>query len=204
MRRLGLFLLITVVQGIMFLVPILVAAIVAREAYRMLQHLLEPLAKFAPSGRILGLLAADLLTLAAVLAVFLLAGLFVATRPGRSLSANLERNILYRVPGYLLLRGAAGGVPGLQLDSDLTPVLVRDDDGWFFGLLVERLPQGYCTIFVPDSPSPTNGSVRIVEASRVQRLEANMMGFLGCLTRSGTGAGKLAGDLLPKVEGREG
>ena len=83
-------------------------------------------------------------------------------------------------------------MPGLGLESDFVPVLVRLGEGWSFALLVERLPEGFCTIYVPDSPTPTSGSVMLVEASRVRPLSASVLSLLGCLTRSGVGAGALA------------
>ena len=100
------------------------------------------------------------------------------------------------MPGYLLVRGAVGGFPGLSGETPPIPSLVETDDGWAFALLVEREPPGFCTVFLPDSPTPTSGSVRIVEATRVRPLDASMLNVLACLTRSGTGAGALARRVL--------
>jgi uncharacterized membrane protein len=196
MRRFGQFLLITLVQGILFLVPIVLIAVVAREGYQMLRRAFQPVARLLPEDRVIGMLMEDFLALAAIVVLFLIAGLFVATRPGRLLSNRLEQAILYRVPGYLLVRGAMGSFPGLSSDARPEPALVETDDGWAFALIVEHLPQGFCTVFLPDAPTPTSGSVRIVEASRVRPLEASMINLLGCLTRSGTGAGAIAGTIL--------
>lgn len=196
MRRIGGFLVATLVRGIVFLLPVTLVAVLARETYRALVAMTQPLAAWLPFGRVFGVLMEDLLAIAMILAVFLLAGLFVGTRRGRSLSDRLERMILYRVPGYLLVRGAAGGMPGLKLGSEFAPVLVRLDDAWIFALLVERHDWGFCTVFAPDSPSPTSGGVMLVETDRVRPLESNVLGLLGCLTRSGVGAGKLAATIL--------
>ncbi len=113
----------------------------------------------------------------------------MGTRPGRLLSDRLERSVLYRVPGYLLVRGAVGSFPGLSGETRPEPSLVETDDGWAFALLVERGPPGFCTVFMPDSPTPTSGSVRLVDATRVRPLDASMLNLLACLTRSGAGAG---------------
>src|SRR6185437_10342815 len=118
------------------------------------------------------------------------------TRPGRLLGDRLENTVLYRVPGYLLVRGAVAGFPGLSRGPHPEPSLVETDDGWAFALLVEREPPGFCTVFLPDSPTPTSGSVRIIEATRVRPLDASMLNLLACLTRSGTGAGSLARRVL--------
>jgi hypothetical protein len=108
----------------------------------------------------------------------------------------LERAILYRVPGYFLVRGAVGSFPGLSTEMRPEPSLVKTDDGWAFALLIERERLGFCTVFLPDSPTPTSGSVRIAEATRVRSLDVSMLNVLACLIRSGTGACALAGRVL--------
>jgi uncharacterized membrane protein len=195
-RNFGWLVLVTLVQGMLFLVPIVLIAVLAREGYQMLRRVFQPVARLLPQERLAGILTEDLLTILAIVLVFLIAGLFVGTRPGRLLSNRLEQAVLYRVPGYLMVRGAVGGFPGLSSESRPEPVLVQTEDGWAFGLLVERMPRGLCTVFLPDSPTPTSGSVRIIEASRVRPLEAPMLGLLGCLTRSGAGDGALAARVL--------
>jgi uncharacterized membrane protein len=192
MRRLGQFVLATAVRGMLFLLPFTLIVVLLRETYKALLSVSHPLAAWLPVSHVFGMFLEDVLAVALVLSAFLVAGLFVGTRSGRALSDRLERVILYRVPGYLLVRGAAGGVPGLQLGSEFVPVLLETGEGWSFALLVERLPQGFCTVFVPDSPSPTSGSVRVVEAGRVRAVDASVLSLLGCLTRSGVGAGALA------------
>ncbi|WP_435008852.1 DUF502 domain-containing protein [Tundrisphaera lichenicola] len=200
MRYLGRFFLVTLVRGILFLVPVMLVAVLAREGYQFLQRVSQPVARLFPEDRIFGILAEDLISIAAILLVFLIAGLFVGTRSGRRLSDRLERTILYRVPGYIMVRGAMGSFPGLNSETPPEPVLVETDDGWAFALLIERGPPGFCTVFLPDSPTPTSGAVRIVEGKRVQTLDVPMLNLLACLTRSGTGAGALAGRLLSNRE----
>jgi uncharacterized membrane protein len=196
MRPLGQFLLVTLVRGILFLVPIVLIAVLAREGYQMLRRVAQPIARLLPEDRVFGILAEDLVSVVAIRLPFLVSGLFVGTRPGRLLSDRLERTILYRVPGYLLVRGTVGSFPGLSRETRPKPSLVETDDGWAFALLVEREPSGFCTVFLPDSPTPTSGSIRIVEATRVRPLDATMLDLLACLTRSGTGAGALAERVL--------
>jgi uncharacterized membrane protein len=196
MRAFSQFLLVTLVRGILFLVPIVLVAVLAREGYRMLRQVSELIARLLPQDRVFGILVEDLLSVVVIVLVFLIAGLFVGTGPGRLLSNRLEQIVLYRVPGYLMVRAAVGSFPGLREDARPQPALVETDEGWAFALVVERLPQGFCTVFLPDSPSPTSGAVRIIEDARVRTLETSMLSLLGCLTRSGTGAGALVGSVL--------
>ncbi len=94
-----------------------------------------------------------------------------------------------------------GGFPGLSTEMRPEPSLVETDEGWAFALLVEREPPGFCTVFLPDLPTPTTGAVRIVEARRVRPLDVSMLNLLACLTRSGAGAGALAGRVLSDRSG---
>jgi uncharacterized membrane protein len=196
MRYVGRLLLVTLVRGILFLVPVILIAVLAREGYQMLRRISQPIARLLPQEHIFGILAEDLISIVALVLVFLIAGVFVGTRPGRLVSDRLERTVLYRVPGYLLVRGAVGNFPGLNSETPPEPAMVETDDGWAFALIVERQPPGFCTVFLPDAPTPTSGAVRIVEVRRVRPLDAPMLNLLACLTRSGTGAGALAGRIL--------
>ena len=83
MRHFGRLLLVTLVQGVLFLVPIAIATVLAREGYQMLRRLARPVARLLPADRVLGFLAEDLISVVAIALGFLSAGLFVGTRPGR-------------------------------------------------------------------------------------------------------------------------
>jgi uncharacterized membrane protein len=203
MRDLGRTLLVTLVRGVLFLVPIVLIAVLAREGYDTLRRVAQPIARLLPKERFLGIMAEDLISIVAIVLVFLVAGLFVGTRPGRLLSDRLEHSVLFRVPGYLLVRGAVGNFPGLNAETSPRPALVETDDGWAFALLVEQETEGRCTVFLPDSPTPTSGAVRIVEASRVRPLDVPMLSLLGCLTRSGAGAVALAARVLDDRKAEE-
>jgi uncharacterized membrane protein len=192
MKRFGQFLLATLVRGVLFLLPFALVGVLLRETHRALLTVTRPLAAWLAVRPLFGVLPEDLLAVVLITLAFLIAGLFVGTRSGRALSDRMERLVLYRLPGYLLVRGVVGGVPGLQLGSDFAPVLVHTSEGWSLGLLVERLPQGWCTVFIPDAPAPTKGKVVVVEASRVRPLQASVLSLTSCLTRSGVGAAALA------------
>jgi uncharacterized membrane protein len=98
MRVLGQLLLVTLVRGILFLVPIVLIAMLAREGYQMLRRVSQPVAQLLPEDRFFGILAEDLISVVAIIMLFLIAGLFVGTRLGRLLGDRLERTVLYRVP----------------------------------------------------------------------------------------------------------
>ncbi len=198
--RFGVFLLVALIRGILFLVPIVVIAVLAREGYQMLRRVIQPIALLLPQDKLYGILVEDLLSVTLIVLVFVATGVFVGTRLGRGLNDRLEQVVLYRIPGYLLVQGAVASFPGLNRDAKPEPALVETDDGWAFALVVERGPQGFCTVFLPDAPTPTSGDVRIVDESRVHPLDIPMLSLLACLTRSGKGAGQLAEQILGEAK----
>ena len=79
MRHVGRLLLVTLVQGILFLVALVLVAVLAREGYQMLRRLSQPVARLLPEDRFFGILAEDLVSIMAIIVLFLIAGLFVGT-----------------------------------------------------------------------------------------------------------------------------
>src|SRR5262249_25169733 len=134
MRRFGQLLVATLVRGILLLLPFTIIAVLVRETYRALLSVTRPLAAWLPIHPVFGLLLEHMLAIVLIMSAFLIAGLFVATRTGRALSDRLERLVLYCVPGYLLVRGAVGGLPGLQMHSDFVPVLARESEARRYSL----------------------------------------------------------------------
>ncbi len=196
MRRLGRFLLSTMVGGVLFLVPIVLLAVLLREAWQTTAKVIRPVASLIGRERLFGMVAEDLLAIVAIALVFFAAGLFVGTRRGRRWNQAMERTVLYRVPGYIALRSVAQSVPGLAAEPDFGPALLRTEEGWAFALIIERHPHGWYTVFIPDAPSPTSGAVRVVAASHVKPLDVPTLAMVGVLTKSGVGAGELVSHLL--------
>jgi uncharacterized membrane protein len=77
------------------------------------------------------------------------------------------------------------------------PVLMRGDEGWLLGYLMEELPDGWRVVFLPQSPTPMAGNVIYVEASRLRHLDLPMSEAMQLVKRLGIGsAEKLRGTSL--------
>ena len=70
-------------------------------------------------------------------------------------------------------------------------VLVRLDDAYQLGFLVEELANGHAVVFMPGAPRPWDGDVLIVEQSRVELVSPSSTVAVKCLQRLGNGAGAL-------------
>ena len=83
---------------------------------------------------------------------------------------------------------------GLSLNNK--PILARFDDSWQIGFLVERIPEGHVTVFIPDALSPWSGGIYIMDQDRVKSLEVPSMAVLKSFQKLGEGtAGLVKGKL---------
>ena len=161
-----------------------------REGYQMLRCLARPVAWLLPADRVLGLVAED--------------DLGRGDRHGlpdrgplrgtrHACSATWEPPALYRVPGY---PGARGGrqLPGLGGSRGRSP-------RWWRPTTAGRSPcwsseglLGFCTVFLPDSPTPTSGSVRPSTPRSPRRPDARPAGLLDLVRVGKALAGRALAD----------
>ena len=76
---------------------------------------------------------------------------------------------------------------GMEEDASLRPVLVHGRDGSEIGLQVEPVGEFQVAVFIPGSPNPSSGFVRVISAQNVVPLEASAAEVLDCLKKSGHG-----------------
>ncbi|MGD9648250.1 MAG: DUF502 domain-containing protein [Pirellulales bacterium] len=192
----GQFVKATMLGGVVFIAPLVIIAAVVREAVRHASNALEPVAEFVPEQRVAGVLWIDVVAVMAIVAVCFLTGLLIATRPGRAISDRLERVVLRQVPGFTFVRTMVHGVAGLDSDTKLVPALVRYDDNWMLGFVVERHGDALVTVFLPSAPTPAMGTLCFMTPDRVVPIDMPVMPAVSCVMRLGVGSR----ELLKKLE----
>src|SRR5580698_7513043 len=99
MKRLMEFLWRTLVGGIVFVVPFILALILLREGLHVVGKLLGPVARRLPFDSAMGIAASDLVAAAALLVLGFIAGLLAQTTIGDKLGRSVEHLILRKMPG---------------------------------------------------------------------------------------------------------
>ena len=191
------FLKATLVGGLMFLVPVVLVALVLRQALQFAGKIAQPIAAVLPVSHLGGVAIATIIAVAILLCIALLAGLLSRTGPGRRVTHWFEESILGGMPQYRMVKSLAEGLTQLENGTGMQPVLMRGDEGWMLGYQMEELPDGWRVIFLPASPTPMSGNVIYVEASRVKPLDLSMRDAMQLVKRLGIGsAEKLRGTNL--------
>jgi hypothetical protein len=78
-----------------------------------------------------------------------------------------------------------------DVKTGLQIALVEMEDGLVVGVIVERHPIGWVTVFVPSTPAPASGSVYLFPETKVHPVDVPLGAGLKAASKYGRGAGAL-------------
>jgi uncharacterized membrane protein len=194
---------VTVVGGIVFLVPLILLGLVLKHAMAFASSFAGPIAAAFQDHRIAGVTAATIIAALMLLLLSFLAGLFARTSVGHDLARWLEDSLLGNLPQYRMVKTMADGLAQVEGGENLRPALVSIEGGWQLGYLLEEVRAGWVAVFLPQSPTPMSGTVMYMPAERVRLLDVPMGEAVLLVKRLGAGSvdALRSADLTPVPEG---
>lgn len=176
----------TLIGGVLFLLPLVVMIVIVEKALQIATKVFAPLAPLLGDRPILGVSAATLGSLVALLLLCLVAGVFARTLVAQRFVDFLEGSILGRIPVYGILKSTAEGIAGIENDESMKPVVVRLDDNLVIGLMTaEEEGKDLVAVYLPGAPTPISGSVIYAERERVTPLEATTVEAFAAMKKIG-------------------
>lgn len=181
------FLRATVVGGLLFLLPLTLVLFFLVFAVQGVIGAVQP---FLTSHglSVLGGAGIGLLALAVLVLMAFAAGMFARTERGARVTNWLEHTLLGGVPQYQVVKGMAQGLAHVETTSGLKPSLISIDGGWQIGYVIEKLENGWVTVFLPQAPKATQGCIMYVAAERVRPLTMTIGQAMGIATSFGVGS----------------
>ncbi len=203
MKAIKEFVKVTVVGGIVFLVPLILLILVMRHAMAFAGKVAGPVAAAFPDHRIAGVAVATIIAAVLLLLLAFLSGLFARTRVGHSLARWLEDSLLGNLPQYRMVKAMAEGLAQIENGRNLRPALVSIEGGWQLGYLLEEVRAGWVVVFLPQSPTPMSGNVMYMPAERVRLLDMPIGEAVLLVKRLGVGSASAlrSADLTAVPEG---
>lgn len=174
-----------------FLVPFVVLILVIGKALKIIRAVTVPLAERIPVESVIGLETPRAFAAIILVLVCLLAGLFARTSVAKKIVRWLESVFLSNLPGYSFIKNMGEEAAGAAPAHRQQPVVIRFDDAWQIGFIVEHISDGRVVVFIPDAPSPWTGGVYIFDEDRVTPLKGTSTSAVKCLQRLGEGTGEL-------------
>lgn len=156
------------IGGLLVLFPLFGCLYLIVRIAGVLTDFIKPLMAFLPQNHLVGVAVADVASVLVLLLLCFLTGLIVKVSAGRSLGQRLMR-LLNRIPGYRMFERVARVIFDDE-DASGSPVIVRQGDNKHIGFLMEENSADELTVFFPDAPSFFSGSIAIVRADAVERL----------------------------------
>jgi len=181
------FLKTTVIGGLVFLMPVIVIIVVVGKALQLSRKLAEPLAAYIPIDTIAGIALANVIGGVVLVVLCFAAGLAARSTLASAFVREAENRLLWKIPGYSLLKGLVDGISGAEGDASMRPVLIGLDDSSQLGFEIERLEDGRVVVFAPDSPDPSSGSVLVLDAGRIKPLPITMLAAVQNIRMLGRG-----------------
>jgi len=193
MRQLMRFVGTTFAGGLLVILPVYLAILLLLKAVKTLMELMKPIAKLVPEN----VLRPDLVAILVVVLACFIAGLVARGFPRSKAGAAFQENVLERIPGYAMMQSATRALLGTS-DATLQMALVEMEEGLVVGVLTEHHPQGWVTVFIPDTPTPVSGALFLFPESRVHPVDIPFRSGLRIASRYGRGAGAMLAGLKDK------
>jgi len=183
------------VRGMLIVVPVYLAVLLMLKGMKSVATLVKPLTHLLPEW----LPAEEVLSLLLVVAIFIAIGASVGTGMGERTRAWIERTLLEKIPGYSVIRSLTHQMAGKNKDSTWKAALFQSDEALIPAFIIEELPDGRYTVFVPSIPTPFAGAVYVCDRERVHPVDVPFTDAVRVVSRWGSGAKDLVAAMEKKA-----
>ncbi len=168
------------VDGFFILLPVLLAYLMLGQLFDGLMALTQPIVDVLPTSLFSDLWMHRFVAALVLIMLFIAVGLMANTPFAHRIGSWFERAVLNRFPPYRMLKNLARWISGKNVPGQLHPALLHvTPEIRILVAIVEELPGGDLTVFVPLAPTPGVGMLQIVNGTKVQKLECRMTDALG-------------------------
>jgi uncharacterized membrane protein len=160
------------ISGILALLPLYVFLIVIQKAWKSLSSIGTGIANVLGLKSVLGVGGATVFSGLLMVAIWLVAGILVRYSFLGALSKAADRQLAKYVPDYDTYKAKAE--EKLQNRVQILPytsAVVRWEDYWQPGYIVEQDQAGNCVVFLPEIPETNKGHVLLVRREQVKIVE---------------------------------
>lgn len=185
------------IAGLLVIAPVYLAIVLLLKGLKTLLDLMKPIAKVFPES----MRASNLAALVIFLFLCVLVGIAMHTAVGENIRNSLERSFFSRIPGYSLFQSLTLRLAGQSQDDAWESALVEIEHALVPAFIIEDLPDGRFTVFVPSIPTPMAGTVYILPPERVHRTDVPFKQAVLTVSKWGSGCKNLVA-AMKQVESR--
>lgn len=179
-----------VVSGFLFLMPVLICLVVLSRFWKHLLRVGGLLSRGLRIDTALGPSGDAVMAVIFFLVVCGAAGFLVRVSFLRRLGDRVDDRLSRFVPGYTQLRSETKKKVGAEKDPGpprFEACLIRIQDLWEPGYIIEQNRDGTDTVFVPQAPAGSYGHVYVAHPSQLQKLGIDSVELAAHLKEYGRG-----------------
>ncbi|MBO9570861.1 MAG: hypothetical protein J7497_01415 [Chitinophagaceae bacterium] len=189
MRRIITFIRITLVGGILLLIPLTAMIIVTLKALMILKRIITPITDKMELDKVAGVGAETFVSILLLVIICFIAGMFMRTQRARQFKQWMENKVLVYIPGYSYLQALSNDKLAAQ-GSDWKPATIYVDDNEVICFITGE-SEHYYSLFLPSAPSPSTGSVRVRDKNSVTHLPITVSETVMIIRQFGKGGAKV-------------
>jgi len=189
MKTLADFLRMTLVGGLLVVLPPWVSVLLLFKVIKGALALLEPIAKLVPQTFV----HHDVVALCLLILICFAVGLLIRTRVGQLIGDWLEHHFLGRIPGFSIVQSMIRQLAGAKDEQSFEPALVEIEEALVPAFIIEKHADGQFTVFVSSSPTPMAGAIYILQPERVHPVDVPLRKAMVCVAKWGSGAAEMRG-----------
>jgi len=193
MKTITTFLKVTLVGGLLVVLPLWVSLLLLLKAIKGALAVLQPIAKLVPQRFV----HHDVVALCLLILICFGVGLVIRTELGKRFGDWLEQHLLGRLPGFSIIRGMVRQFAGKGDEQSFQPALVEIEEALVPAFIIEKHADGQFTVFVSSSPTPMAGAIYILQPERVHPVDVPLRKAMVCVTKWGAGAAEMRGAMRP-------
>lgn len=194
------FCIITILGGIVFLIPLVVVVAILGKAFQFMLKIAEPVSKIIPIDNFAGFALVNVVAVLLILVICFFSGLVAESKLGKVLFTSIDNLLLLFIPGYSVMRDRMNTVLGNEeIAKELKPVIVKFDDQSQIAFEVERAEGQLVAVFIPGSPDPWSGGIAYVTADRVESLDIDRKAAIKICQKLGRGSIDAVAGKIDKV-----
>ncbi|MCF8241934.1 MAG: DUF502 domain-containing protein [Melioribacteraceae bacterium] len=173
MERLKSFLKTTFLGGALVVLPVVLSILIFTWMFEFVFENIAPLTNVLIEATSINKIISGFIALLLIIIIFFLVGLIIKTRFGNIGYKYFEEKILYRVPGYKIIKETLSHIFGEQktLFSSVALVDLYGSRTLVTAFVTGEYEDGSCTVFVPSGPVPTAGFIYHVRKDQVHKID---------------------------------
>lgn len=181
------------VSGFLILLPFLLAYILIGGFFDLLVLITQPIGDLLPRYGMLPPWGRQLVQIGLLGAVFIVVGLSRHTGPARRLGTWFETAVFGRFAPYRVVRDITRRLSGEDVPNMQAALITVGPEQQTVGFVVEELPDGLVSVFLPLTSVPTLGSLRIMPKASVELLDTSFLDAAGWYFNWGAGTAAILG-----------